>query len=133
MLINIRYYFLFERKFDGCGLTGNAESELECALCDSKCRHRVASKQRWPFKPIPQHESIQNLLQEVGNFDGCLTVDSLACNKCYMFCQRLLQQCGEDLCPPASIVHALGNLMSSRIGSNSVAMPVIIMRLHCCT
>ena len=36
MLINIRYYFLFERKFDGCGL--NVEYKLliisqHCHLC----------------------------------------------------------------------------------------------------
>ena len=31
----------------------NAESEFECALCDSKRRHRVASKLRWPFNLSP--------------------------------------------------------------------------------
>ena len=38
-----------------------------------------------------------------------ISADSLACNKCYLFCQRLLQQCDEDLHLPESIVHALGN------------------------
>ena len=47
------------------------------------------------------------MLQETGNFDRCITADSLACNKCYVFCQRLLQQCDEDLRSPESIVHAL--------------------------
>lgn len=85
----------------------NPENVTECALCGSKRKHRVNSKLPWTFRPVPQPENIHVLLQDAGNFDGCLTGDSLACNKCYMFCQKLLQQCEEDLRPPESIVHAL--------------------------
>ena len=59
------------------------------------------------FRPVSQPENVEVLLCEAGNFDGCTTADSLACNKCYVFCRKLLQQCDEDLRPPESIVHAL--------------------------
>ena len=85
----------------------NRESVVECALCGSKRKHRASSNLRWTFRPVPQPESVAVLLQETGNFDQCITGDSFACNKCYAFCQRLLQQCDEDLRPPEAIVHAL--------------------------
>ena len=87
----------------------NPENVFECALCGSKRRHRVNSKSPWSFRPVPQPEIIHVLLRDTGNFDECLTADSLACNKCYVFCQKLLQQCDEDVRPPEGIVHALRN------------------------
>ena len=62
----------------------NPESVYECALCGSKRRHRASSNLRWIFRPVPQRENVV-LLQETGNFDQCITADSLACNKCYVF------------------------------------------------
>ena len=85
----------------------NPESVIECALCSSKRRHRVNSNLCWTFRPVPHPENVDDLLREAGNFEGCISADSLACNKCYVFCQRLLQQCEEDLRPPESIVHVL--------------------------
>ena len=73
----------------------NPENVPECALCGSKRRHRVSSRLPWTFRPVPQTESIDILLRETGSFDGCLTADSLACNKCYLFCQRLLSMAGK--------------------------------------
>ena len=63
----------------------NPESVYECALCGSKRRHRASSNLRWIFRPVPQRENVDVLLQETGNFDQCITADSLACNKCYVF------------------------------------------------
>ena len=60
------------------------ESVLECALCGCKCRHHVSSKLPWKFRHVPLFESIHILLQDMGNLDGCLTTDSLACSKCYL-------------------------------------------------
>ena len=77
---------------------------FECALCGSNRSHRASSNLRWTFRAVPQPDV---LLQETGNFDQCITADSLACNKCYVFSQRLLQQCDEDLRSPESIVHAV--------------------------
>ena len=59
----------------------NPENVPECALCGCKRKHRVGSNFRWNFRPIPQAENIAILLREMGNFDGCVTTDSLACNK----------------------------------------------------
>ena len=64
-------------------------------------------KRPLPFRPVPKPASISVLLQEAGNFDTHVTDDSIACNSCYLFCKRLLQQCDEDLHPPESIVYAL--------------------------
>ena len=61
----------------------NPESVLECALCGCKCRHHVSSKLPWKFRHVPLFESIHILLQDMGNLDGCLTTDSLACYKFY--------------------------------------------------
>ena len=85
----------------------NPESVIDCALCSSKRRHRVSSNLRWTFKPVSHPENVDDLLREAGNFEGCISADSLTCNKCYVFCQKLLQQCEEDLRPPESIVHVL--------------------------
>ena len=62
----------------------NPESVLECALCGCKRRHHVGSKLPWKFRHVAQPESIHILLQDMGNLDGCLTTDSLACSKCYL-------------------------------------------------
>ncbi len=45
-------------------------------------------------------------LQEVGNFEGSLSQDSMVCAACYIFCQRALIQ-HDDLRPAKSILHAL--------------------------
>ena len=82
-------------------------TDVECALCGSKCRHRATIDRSLPLRPVPQPQSINVLLQEAGNFDKCFTVDSVACNSCYLFCKRLLQQSDDDLRSPESIVHAL--------------------------
>ena len=66
----------------------------------------------WPnqreqtIRPLPQPEStcIKVLLDEAGNFEKCLSVESVACNSCYLFSKRLLQQCGEDVRSADSII-----------------------------
>ena len=40
------------------------------------------------FRPLPQPECIEVLLQEVGNFEGSLSNDSMVCAACYIFCQQ---------------------------------------------
>ena len=75
-------------------------------MCGSKHRHRASSNLRLTFRTVPQLESVAVLLQETGNFDQRITGESFACNRCYVFCQRLLQQYDEELCPLEAIVHA---------------------------
>jgi len=55
----------------------------------------------------PAWEYYLHLVAAYVEFDGCPTTDSLAWNGCCVLCQKLLQQCDEDLCPPESIVFAL--------------------------
>ena len=76
----------------------------ECALCGSKGKHRVGVDRR---RPIPYPDSITLMLSEIGNFESCLTNESVACNPCYQFCKRLLQQVGEDIRPAETIVESL--------------------------
>ena len=86
----------------------NPESVIECALCSTKRRHCTTSDTRWPFRPVPQSESINVLLHEVGDFDKSVTVDSRVCNKCYQFCLKLLAQCDEDdLWTPERVIQEL--------------------------
>ena len=49
---------------------------------------------------------MQNLKSSYCVFDQRITGESFACNRCYVFCQRLLQQYDEELCPLEAIVHA---------------------------
>ena len=77
----------------------------ECALCGSK--HRAGNDRRAPLRPLPQPETIKVLLDEAGNFEKCLSVESVACNSCYLFSMRLLQQCGEDVRSAESIIGSL--------------------------
>ena len=53
-----------------------------------------------PLRPLLQPETIKVLLDDIeaGNFEKCLSVESVACNSCYLFSKRFLQQCGEDVC-----------------------------------
>ena len=53
-----------------------------------------------PLKPLPQTETIKVLLDGV---EKCLSVESVACNSCYLFSERLLQLCGEDVRSAESI------------------------------
>ena len=39
--------------------------------------------------------------------EKCLSVESVACNSCYLFSKRLLQQCGEDVRSAESIIGSL--------------------------
>ena len=59
------------------------------------------------YRPVPQPQIIEILLNDTGNSEGTLISDSLACNKCYEFCQTYLQHCDEDLRPQESIIIAL--------------------------
>ena len=61
-----------------------------------------------------------------GNFDKCIVVDSVACNSCYLFCKRSLQQADDSL---LSIEYSSCTEMSFRIGYNNVATAVSMMRL----
>ena len=54
---------------------------------------------------LPLSLSVHSIIGDMGNFNGCLTANSLVCSTC-KFCQNLLQQCDQDLHPPKSIVHA---------------------------
>ena len=69
--------------------------------------NRAGIDKRLPLRPLPQPESIKIVLDETGNFEKCLSVDSVVCNSCYLFCKRLLQQCGEDVRPAESIMQSL--------------------------
>ena len=61
----------------------NTEITPMCSLCGNKCRHCASSNLCWTVRPVPQSESVDVLLREPGKFDGCITADSLACNKGY--------------------------------------------------
>ena len=52
----------------------------ECALCGSKSKHHAGNDKRAPLRPLPQPETINVLLDEAGNFEKCLSVESVACN-----------------------------------------------------
>ena len=59
------------------------------------------------LRPSPQPETIKVLLDEAGNFEKCVSVESVACNSCYSFSKRLLQQCGQDVRSAESIIGSL--------------------------
>ena len=77
------------------GTYSYCRSVSECALCGSKEKHRAGVERRQSVRPLPQPESITLLLHEIGNFEKCLSEESVVCNSCYQFCKRLLQQCGD--------------------------------------
>ena len=56
------------------------------------------------YRRLPQPERITLLLSEIRNFEKEWTVESIACNSCYLLCKRLLQQSGQDLRSADSIV-----------------------------
>ena len=62
------------------------DKEIECAMCGVRRKHRASADST--FRPLPQPECIEVLLQEVGNFEGSLSNDSMVCAACYIFCQR---------------------------------------------
>ena len=78
-----------------------------CALCGSKSKHRAGNDKCAPLRRLPQPESINVLLDEAGNFDKCLSVESVVCNSCYLFSMRLLQQCREDVHTAEIIIGSL--------------------------
>ena len=102
-----REFYLCDRHYSAVHRYCGQESTIECALCGGRPKHIVGSKVRSPFRSIPHSESINTLLQEVGNFDHLITSDCVACNKCYIFCQRLVQQCDEDVRSSGTIVLTL--------------------------
>ena len=36
----------------------------------------------------------------------CLNTESVVCNSCYLFCKKLLEQYGEDICSTGTIMQA---------------------------
>ena len=64
--------------------------QSECAICGVRRKHCASADST--FRPLPQPECIEVLLQEVGNFEGSLSNDSMVCAACYIFCQRTLSQ-----------------------------------------
>ena len=87
--------------------THTAGCVSECALCGSKSKYRAGNDKGAPRRPLPQPETIKVLLDEEGNFEKCLSVESVVCNSCYLFSKRLLQQCGEDVASAESIIGSL--------------------------
>ena len=77
----------------------------ECALCGSKSKHRAGNDKRVPLR-LTTPGTIKVLLDEAGNFEKCLSVESVACNSCYLFSKRL-QQCGEDVRSAEMIIGSL--------------------------
>ena len=67
----------------------------------SKSKHHAGNDERAPLRP--SFTTTRVLLDEAGNFEECLGVESVACNSCYLFSKRLLQQCGEDVRSAESI------------------------------
>ena len=82
-------------------------SEPECVLCGSKSKHCAGVDRCQSARPLPQPQSITLMLNEVGQFDKCLDTDSVACNSCYQFCKRLLQQYGDDIRTAEDILELL--------------------------
>ena len=80
----------------------------EGALCGSKSKHHAGNDKGVPLRPLPQPETIKVLLDEAGNLEKCVSMESVACNSCYLFSKRLLQHCGEDIRPAESIIGSLG-------------------------
>ena len=85
----------------------HCRSVSECALCGSKSHHRAGSAKRLPLRPLPQPEGIQIILDETGDSEKCLDADSVACNSCYLFCKKLLQEYGEDIRSAETILESL--------------------------
>ena len=104
-----REFYLCDRHYSAVQRYCGQESTIECALCGGKPKHIVGSMVRSPFRSIPHSETINTLLQEVGNFDHLITSDCVACNKCYLFCQKLVQQCDEDVRSSENIVLTLNS------------------------
>ena len=85
----------------------HCRSVSECVLCGSKSRHRAGDAKRLPLRPLPEPESIQNVLDEMGECEKSLHTDSVVCNSCYLFCKKLLHQYGEDMRSTESIMQSL--------------------------
>ena len=47
------------------------------------------------MKSIPQPDTINEILSEVGNFESFVSEDSNVCNKCYQFCIQLVEEYSE--------------------------------------
>ena len=54
------------------------------ALCGSKSKHHAGNDKGVPLRPLPQPETIKVLLDEAGNFEKCVSVESVACNSCML-------------------------------------------------
>ena len=63
----------------------------ECSLCDSKSTHYAGNDKCVHLRPLPQPVTIKVLLDEAGNLEKSLSVESVVCNSCYLFSKRLLQ------------------------------------------
>ena len=71
-----------------------ASDFLECALCGSLPKHSASSKGRH-VRSIPQPDTINEILNEVGNYESLVSEDSYVCNKCYQFCIQLVEEYSE--------------------------------------
>ena len=74
-----------------------------------------------PLRLLPQQGAIKVLLDEAGNFEKCLSVESVACNSCHLFSKRLLKQYGEDV-----------RSVESSIGSLEAKVIDLKERMHTC-
>ena len=63
----------------------------ECALCGSKSKHRAGNDKRAPLRHLPQPETSNVLLDAAGNFEKCLSVENVACNRFCLFSMRSLR------------------------------------------
>ena len=104
-----REFYLRDRHYSAVHRYCGQEGTIECALCGGKPKHIVGGKVRSPFRSIPHSETINTLLQEVGTSDHLITSNCVACNKCYLFCQKLVQQCDEDVRSSETIVLTLNS------------------------
>ena len=111
----------------------NTKSVIECGLWGSKHGHCASGNLHLTFRPATHPERVDDLVREARNFEGCITADNLACNRCYVrgCCSSVMKT--SVLLRVRKCIHLELKWTRSRIVSGSVAISLIIMKLQCYT